>query len=264
MAAGDWARAIYANDDAIRHYERALRTLAEPRRTRRRDGRGRGRGARRARAPRRPVRPAGAAHRGAGAVRASCSRRSNGSAIRCGPRACCARSAACTGRPASASAPAPASTPACERLGDEGDAIERAHLFQEMGRLAFRAGDNATALALAQRALAEVPAEARRARARGHRRARRGLQHARRRAGAAGPAAEAVAADRKQRRPGRGEPPAAGGLPRLHQPGRAVRVARSAAQHRDLPARARNRARRSATSASSRGCTPTSRSPTAR
>ena len=29
MAAGDWARAVYANDDAIRHYERALRTLAD-------------------------------------------------------------------------------------------------------------------------------------------------------------------------------------------------------------------------------------------
>ncbi len=45
-------------------------------------------------------------------------------------------------------------------LGEDGDAIERAHLFQEMGRLAFRAGDNATALALAQRALDEVPADA--------------------------------------------------------------------------------------------------------
>ena len=29
LAAGDWARAVYANDDAIRHYERALRTLGE-------------------------------------------------------------------------------------------------------------------------------------------------------------------------------------------------------------------------------------------
>ena len=28
MAAGDRARAVYANDDAIRHYDRALRTLA--------------------------------------------------------------------------------------------------------------------------------------------------------------------------------------------------------------------------------------------
>src|SRR5262249_39283684 len=26
LAAGDWARAVYANDDAIRHYERALST----------------------------------------------------------------------------------------------------------------------------------------------------------------------------------------------------------------------------------------------
>ncbi|MBS0342330.1 MAG: tetratricopeptide repeat protein, partial [Proteobacteria bacterium] len=43
-------------------------------------------------------------------------------------------------------------------LGDTGDVIERAHLFQELGRLAFRAGDNAGALAWAQRALAEVPA----------------------------------------------------------------------------------------------------------
>ena len=47
-----------------------------------------------------------------------------------------------------------------ECLGEDGDAIERAHLFEEMGRLAFRAGDNATALTLAQRALAEVPADA--------------------------------------------------------------------------------------------------------
>ncbi|MBI3080587.1 MAG: tetratricopeptide repeat protein [candidate division NC10 bacterium] len=29
MAAGDWARAIYANEDALRHYRRALATLAE-------------------------------------------------------------------------------------------------------------------------------------------------------------------------------------------------------------------------------------------
>src|SRR5207249_4197196 len=29
VAAGDWARAVYANDDAIRHYDRALQTLAE-------------------------------------------------------------------------------------------------------------------------------------------------------------------------------------------------------------------------------------------
>ena len=43
-----------------------------------------------------------------------------------------------------------------EQLGDDGDPIERAHLFQEMGRLAFRAGDNAGAIAWAERALAEA------------------------------------------------------------------------------------------------------------
>ena len=37
-------------------------------------------------------------------------------------------------------------------LGEEGDRIERAHLFQEIGRLAFRAGDNARAIEWAERA----------------------------------------------------------------------------------------------------------------
>jgi len=47
-----------------------------------------------------------------------------------------------------------------EQLGEHGDPIERAHLLQEMGRLAFRAGNNQSALALAQRALDQVPAGA--------------------------------------------------------------------------------------------------------
>src|SRR2546427_312852 len=46
-----------------------------------------------------------------------------------------------------------------DRLGDDGDPLERAHLFQEMGRLAFRAGDNAGAIEWAERALAEAPSE---------------------------------------------------------------------------------------------------------
>src|SRR5690348_15510992 len=46
-----------------------------------------------------------------------------------------------------------------ERLGDDGDPLERAHLFQEMGRLAFRAGDNAGAIEWAERALAEAASE---------------------------------------------------------------------------------------------------------
>ena len=51
---------------------------------------------------------------------------------------------------------APASTPALDRLGQDGDPIERAQLYQEIGRLAFRAGDNAGAIAWAERALAEA------------------------------------------------------------------------------------------------------------
>ena len=49
-----------------------------------------------------------------------------------------------------------------ERLGETGDAIERAHLFQEMGRLAFRAGDHAGAITWAERALTEAAQEERR------------------------------------------------------------------------------------------------------
>jgi tetratricopeptide (TPR) repeat protein len=47
-----------------------------------------------------------------------------------------------------------------ERLGADGDSIERAQLFQEMGRLAFRAGDNAAAIAWAERALAAASDDA--------------------------------------------------------------------------------------------------------
>jgi adenylate cyclase len=43
-----------------------------------------------------------------------------------------------------------------EQLGDDGSPIERAQLYQEIGRLAFRAGDNAGAIAWAERALAEA------------------------------------------------------------------------------------------------------------
>src|SRR6266508_2184792 len=46
-----------------------------------------------------------------------------------------------------------------ERLGQDGNSIERAQLFQEIGRLAFRAGDNVGAIAWAERALAEAARE---------------------------------------------------------------------------------------------------------
>jgi adenylate cyclase len=77
------------------------------------------------------------------------------------PRACTGRSAALHWDAGIASALEPASPPAwAPRRG--GDAIERAHLFQEMGRLAFRA------------ATTPPPSSGRRRRWRGHRRIRVG------------------------------------------------------------------------------------------
>ena len=96
VAAADWARGIYANDDAIRHYEQALRILrdcdvceAETVEIHERLGdllAPLGRGSRSARALR--DHPA----RGGGGRRRTCDR-----------RACIARSADCIGMPASAS-----------------------------------------------------------------------------------------------------------------------------------------------------------------
>lgn len=160
LAAGDWARAIYANDDAIRHYERALATLAEaPAETpdaaarveaamcdaRERLGDLFGLQGRRAEALAQYEEVRRVAEGRRDPVRAArLLRKIGGLHWEAGERD---RASACF-------------SAGLECLGEEGDPIERAHLFQEMGRLAFRAGDNATALALAQRALAELPADA--------------------------------------------------------------------------------------------------------
>ncbi|MBA2962628.1 MULTISPECIES: AAA family ATPase [Ramlibacter] len=156
LAAGDWARAVYANDDALRHYRRALDTLGETAadaaapavdavtcdaRERLADLLGlQGRRddalaqydliQRAAPVAHDPVRAARVLRKTGGLHWEAGDRERAGVCFRAG----------------------------LERLGDGGDPIERAHLFQEMGRLAFRAGDNAQALALAQRALAELPA----------------------------------------------------------------------------------------------------------
>jgi predicted ATPase len=162
LAAGDWARAVYANDDAIRHYERALRTLTEaavdppaaaPEREReiaQLDARERladllGLQGLRSEALAHYDTVARALERQPDPVRAArVLRKVGGLHWEAGERE---RAGACF-------------SAGLERLGDDGDPIERAHLFQEMGRLAFRAGDNATALTLAQRALDQVPADA--------------------------------------------------------------------------------------------------------
>jgi adenylate cyclase len=148
VGAGDWARAVYANDDAIRHYQRALQTLAEcgeceaeARAARERLADLLGLTGRRAEAlehyeaARKEVEPAGD-H----AAAARLQRKLGGLHWEAGDRE---RAGACFAA-------------GLELLGPGGDPVERAHLFQEMGRLAFRAGDNAAAITWAERALAEV------------------------------------------------------------------------------------------------------------
>ena len=151
LAAGDWARAVYANDDAIRHYERALRTLgecracdAEVRVARERLADLLGFTGRRPEAlahyegVREEIEAAGDR---VGAARLR--RKIGGLYWEAGDREGAGRCFAS----------------GLELLGDDGDPVERAHLFQEMGRLAFRAGDNAAAIAWAERGLAEAAFE---------------------------------------------------------------------------------------------------------
>ena len=152
VAAGDWARAVYANDDAIRHYEWALHTLAEcqacegqVQAVRERLGGLLGLTGRRAEALAHyesVLADVEAAGDRAGAARLY--RKIGGLHWEGGDRE---RAGACLGS-------------GLERLGADGDPIERAHLFQEMGRLAFRAGDNAAAISWAERALSEAASEA--------------------------------------------------------------------------------------------------------
>jgi adenylate cyclase len=162
LEAGDWARAVYANDDAIRHYELALRTLASA--LTEATGAGDAAGAQRAELDARERLADLLALKGqrsdalaqydavmeavatqADPVRAArVLRKTGGLHWETGERE---RAAACFDA-------------GLERLGEQGDPIERAHLLQEMGRLAFRAGDNHAALSLAQRALDQVPDDA--------------------------------------------------------------------------------------------------------
>ena len=141
--------AVYANEDAIRHYERALRALSGCLDC---------------------IDLVVAVRERLGDLLALTGRREEALAHyeaarqeseiqleRCGcRRASIARSAACTGRRATASVAKACFAKGLERLGEDGDPIERAQLFQEVGRLAFRAGDNAGAIAWARQALAEA------------------------------------------------------------------------------------------------------------
>jgi adenylate cyclase len=151
VAAGDWARGVYANEDAIRHYERALQTLAEcagcdgdVRAARERLADLLALTGRRTEALRHydAVR-ADTEQLGDAATAARVQRKIGGLHWEAGDRA---RAGTCFAA-------------GLTLLGEHGDPIERAHLFQEMGRLAFRAGDNAGAIAWAERALEEATRE---------------------------------------------------------------------------------------------------------
>jgi adenylate cyclase len=145
VAAGDRARAVYANEDAVRNYERALHTFQES-------------GS--------PEEQCGVRER-LGDVLAPLGRRPEAIEHYEMVRARCAAAGA---RPAQARLrrklgglhwDAGHRDRALESfeaglalLEGGGDDIESAHLYQEMGRLAFRSGDNARAIEWAERALA--------------------------------------------------------------------------------------------------------------
>jgi adenylate cyclase len=151
VAAGDWARAAYANDDAIRHYERALRTLTDCQEcadlvttVRERLGDLLALTGQRAEALAQyeTVRQEFETDSDR-ADAARLYRKIGGLHWEAGNRD---RASACFAK-------------GLERLGEDGDPIERAQLFQEIGRLAFRAGDNTGAITWAERALAEAARE---------------------------------------------------------------------------------------------------------
>jgi adenylate cyclase len=149
VAAGDRARAVYANEDAIRHYERALSALAACAEGCEADARGArerladllaltGRRADALTSYEAVLKQSELA--GDRATAARLSRKIGGLHWDAGDRE---RAGVCF-------------SAGLELLGADGASVERAHLFQEMGRLAFRGGDNAAAITWAERALAEV------------------------------------------------------------------------------------------------------------
>ncbi len=150
LAAGDRARAVYANDDAVRHYERALRTLADGRI----DGQAHairerladllavvGRRAEALAHYEEVGRSLATAADRVGMARLQ--RKVGGLHWEAGDRQ---RAGLCFAA-------------GLEQLGEDGSPVERAQLFQEIGRLAFRVGDNARAIEWAERALAEAERE---------------------------------------------------------------------------------------------------------
>jgi adenylate cyclase len=145
VAAGDWARAVYANTDAIHHYERALRTLSDCRNV---------------------AAQAQTVRERLGDLLALTGQRSEALAyyealqaeLKSADQSAVARLFRKIGalhwEAGDRHRARACFTAGLESLGQNGDTIEHAQLFQEMGRLAFRAGDNTSAISWAERALA--------------------------------------------------------------------------------------------------------------
>lgn len=148
MAAGDRARAVYANEDAIRHYQRALRTLADCR-----DCDAQVQAARERLADLLAL----TGQRAQALAHYEAARQAFETA---GERTGAARLHRKIGGlhwEAGDWERAKAGFAAgLEQLGEDGSPVERAQLFQEIGRLAFRVGDNARAIEWAERALTEA------------------------------------------------------------------------------------------------------------
>jgi adenylate cyclase len=148
LAAGDWARALYANEDAVRHYQRGLETLREC------DG-GDGEEV--------------SVHERLGDLFGLMGRRDAAlehyEAVRvasegAGQRTVEARVHRKIGSLYRDVGDRDRALDHCRAglalLDGQAEQIELAHLYQEMGRMAFRAGDNAGAVEWAERALAQA------------------------------------------------------------------------------------------------------------
>ena len=148
VAAGDWARAIYANADAVRNYEHALPTLAECGPGDAEHGRVEERLADVLGLMGRREAALGRFRTALGAVEASGDRPAQARLHR--------KMAALHWNAGQRELARQTLERGLALLDGHGQHIELAHLYQEMGRLLFRGGDSAGAIVWAERALAQA------------------------------------------------------------------------------------------------------------
>ena len=135
IAAGDAAHVVYATEEAVQHYRRALEVLQDA-------GGDAGDAACGPGNARGSAGAAGRSRRGDGALRAASAARTAPHGRRSIRRASPARPARSTGRPAIVPRRWRRIGARCEQLSGSAAHIEAAHLYQELGLAAFRSGDN--------------------------------------------------------------------------------------------------------------------------